>query len=111
MNDLTPDTAVEDTAWVSIETPLDVESLMSFCQDTERLFRINPMLLFKSWQADDNNKNRFQFSGQNISQEEPFDFNLTLTVKKLADGIELRYQQGIKSSTTFKIESLPNDSK
>lgn len=108
MNDLTLDSAEDDTAWVSIQTPLDVESLTSFCQDVERLFRINPMLTFKSWQADD--ENRFQFSGQNISQDEPFDFDLTLLVTKLADGIEVNYQQGIKSSTTFKIEPLPDDS-
>ncbi|GMR05997.1 MAG: hypothetical protein BMS9Abin25_0578 [Gammaproteobacteria bacterium] len=110
MNDLTQDPAVDDAAWVSIITPLDVESLTSFCQDVERLFRINPMLNFKNWQAVDGDENRFLFSGQNISQDEPFDFNLTLSVKKLADGIEVNYQQGIKSSTTFKIEPLPDDS-
>ncbi len=111
MNDLAQDSVVDDAAWVSIETPLDVESLESFCQDVERLFRINPMLIFKNWQAGDNDENRVQFSGQNISQEEPFDFDLTLTVRKLADGIEVNYQQGIKSRTTFKIEPLPDDSK
>ncbi len=44
--------AAQDVAWASLETSLDVESLKSFCQDLERLFRINPMLIFKSWQAD-----------------------------------------------------------
>ena len=97
--------AIEDVAWASIETPLDVASLKSFCDDIERLFRINPMLIFKSWQAD--GENRYRFSGQNISQEEPFDFDLTLTVRELPDGIEVSYEQGVKSSTTFKFEPAP----
>ncbi len=108
MNDLTQDSAEDDEAWATIQTPLDVESLVSFCQDVERLFRINPMLNFKNWQAED--ENRFHFSGENISQDEPFDFDLTLQVRKLADGIEVKYLQGVKSSTTFKIEPLPDDS-
>jgi len=109
MNDLTQDSAEDDEAWASIQTPLDVESLVSFCQDVERLFRINPMLNFKNWQAEDEDENRFHFSGENISQDEPFDFDLTLQVRKLADGIEVKYLQGVKSSTTFKIEPLPDD--
>jgi len=97
--------AAEDAVWVSIETPLDVESLKSFCQDIERMFRINPMLIFKDWQADE--YHHYRFSGQNISQEEPFDFDLTLTVQELPDGLQIEYLQGIKSSTTFKIEPTP----
>lgn len=97
--------AAQDVVWASIETPLDVESLKSFCQDVERLFRINPMLIFKDWQAE--GENRYRFSGQNISQEEPFDFDLALTVTELPDGLQVSYLQGVKSSTTFKIEPAP----
>ncbi|NOY16819.1 MAG: hypothetical protein GXP23_07810 [Gammaproteobacteria bacterium] len=110
MNNQIQNPAAEDAAWVSIETPLDVQSLLSFCQDVERLFRINPMLTFKKWQAVDDDENRFQFSGQNISQDEPFDFDLTLQVRKLPETIEVCYQQGIKSSTIFKVEPLPDGS-
>ncbi|VAW90577.1 hypothetical protein MNBD_GAMMA21-18 [hydrothermal vent metagenome] len=94
--------ADEDVAWASIETPLDVDELKLFCQDIERLFRINPMLIFKDWQS--NEENGYQFSGQNISQEEPFDFDLTLSINAVTDGVQINYQQGIKSSTTFTIE-------
>jgi len=93
--------ADEDVAWASIETPLDVDELKLFCQDIERLFRINPMLIFKDWQS--NEESGYQFSGQNISQEEPFDFDLSLTVKNIPDGMQIIYQQGVKSSTTFTI--------
>jgi len=105
MNDhnIAPEIA-EDAAWASIETPLDVESLTIFCQDIERLFRINPMLVFRNWQA--NGNNHYQCSGENISQEKPFDFDLSFKVSELADGLIINYEQGIKSSTTLKIEKV-----
>jgi len=96
--------ATEDMAWASIETPLSMDELTLFCQDIERLFRINPMLIFKDWQTTE--KNAYQFSGQNISQEEAFDFDLTLNVKTLPDGVQINYQQGVKSRTTFTIEAV-----
>jgi hypothetical protein len=39
--------AIKDAAWATINTPLEVNELKLFCQDIERLFRINPMLHFK----------------------------------------------------------------
>ena len=109
MNDSsTAPVANEDVAWASIETPLDVDELKLFCQDIERLFRINPMLIFKDWQA--NKEDGFQFSGQNISQEEAFDFDLTLSINAVTDGVQINYQQGVKSSTTFTIEAADSGS-
>ncbi len=103
MNDQsTAPAAMEDMAWASIETPLDKDSLKAFCLDIERLFRINPMLIFNDWQT--NGDNQYRFSGQNISQEEPFDFDLTFTVTELPDGVEISYENSIKTRTTIKIE-------
>ncbi|VAX13496.1 hypothetical protein MNBD_GAMMA24-743 [hydrothermal vent metagenome] len=101
--------ASEDAAWASINTPLDVENLRSFCQDIERLFRINPMLEFKKWQPLGNN--RYFFSGLNISQEIPFEFEFELQVKEQADGLRIEYSQGLKASTTVKIEAAEQGSK
>jgi len=92
----------EDIAWASVETPLSVDALKDFCVDVERLFRINPMLEFKCWDSRDGNQ--FTFSGRNISQEQPFDFEFELSVSKLDDGIRIDYDRGVKSSTTFTIE-------
>lgn len=92
----------KDAAWASINTPYGVNELKLFCQDIERLFRINPMLNFKNWQA--LGDHRYHFAGQNISQEEPFDFDLVLTVSPIANGIKIEYQQGLKASTFFIIE-------
>lgn len=94
----------KDAAWAEINTPLEANELKQFCQDIERLFRINPMLIFTQWQSlgDD----RYHFSGQNISQEKPFTFDLILTVTQLNNGLQINYQQGIKTSTTLIIEPI-----
>lgn len=99
----------EDVAWASANTPLSVDALKDFCADTERLYRINPMLEFKRW--DSRAGDQFTFSGRNISQEQPFDFELELSASKLDDGIRIDYDRGIKSSTTFTVEPAPQGSK
>lgn len=110
MSELVESVATEDdAAWASIATPLSVPVLKEFCADTERLFRINPMLEFSSWESMGNN--RYQFAGKNISQETPFDFEFEITVTELGDGFRFDYDQGIKSSTILKIEEDPNGSK
>ena len=99
----------EDAAWAAINTPLDVDSLKQFCRDTERLFRINPLLIFNQWQAQ--GEHRYLFSGQNISQETPFDFEFELSVDELPDGFNIHYCNGIKNSTRIKIEAIPDGSR
>lgn len=101
--------AVEDVAWASTNTPLTVSALNEFCTDIERLFRINPMLEFELWDSRD--ENHFTFAGRNISQEQPFDFQFELSVRKLGNGFRIDYDKGIKSSTTFTIEPAPQGSK
>ncbi|MFV1996739.1 MAG: hypothetical protein ACC641_01885 [Acidiferrobacterales bacterium] len=97
----TPDVA-EDSAWAAVNTPLSVEHLTKFCGDVERLFRINPMLDFTSFESLGNN--RYAMCGQNISQEPPFEFDVAFKVTKLNDGLKIDYEDGIKSSTSIKIE-------
>lgn len=92
----------KDAAWVILHTPLSERELKQFCLDIERLFRINPMLNFKKWQT--MRPDRYYFAGQNISQNPPFDFELILAVKKLTNGLQIDYEQGLKIRTTFVIE-------
>ena len=101
--------AFEDAAWASTNTPLTVSALNEFCADIERLYRINPMLEFERWDCRD--ENHFTFTGRNISQEQPFDFQFELSASKLDDGIRIDYDKGIKSSTTFTIEPAPQGPK
>lgn len=94
----------QDAAWAILHTPLSTDELKLFCQDIERLFRINPMLNFKTWQQV--SPNRYYFTGQNISQQPPFEFELILTSKQLPGGIQIDYEQGLKARTTFTIEPV-----
>ncbi|MDH5473585.1 MAG: hypothetical protein OEY61_12075 [Gammaproteobacteria bacterium] len=102
-------TTEADAAWASINTPLTVETLKYFCRDIERLFRINPMLEFYNWKAHD--PQHYFFSGRNISQENPFEFEFELTVTELPNGFKIDYDRGIKSSTEFIIEPAEQGSK
>lgn len=99
----------EDKAWASFPTPMDPMSLDALCQDIERLFRINPFLEFSQWQQ--TGENTFHFAGRNLSQQQPFEFDITLTVERQPDGLLIHYGQGIKRSTRFTIEPIPEGSK
>jgi hypothetical protein len=109
MNEMVTPPVAEDAAWASINTPLSVDELTSFCHDVERLFRINPMLEFQQFNT--LGAQRYAFSGRNISQETPFEFDITFSVTELPDGLQIDYGQGIKSKSLFKIEPAPQGSK
>jgi hypothetical protein len=97
-----------DAAWASFRTPLDKSALLVFCKDVERLMRINPYLEFGKWESCGDNCYRFQ--GRNLSQDPPFDFDLKLQVVSRPDGLQLRYDSGLKSSTTFSVKDLDEGS-
>ncbi|MEJ2142564.1 MAG: hypothetical protein P8Y24_09465 [Gammaproteobacteria bacterium] len=94
--------SAEDAAWATINTPLSVDELKIFCQDIERLFRINPMLEFNAWEkmAD----NRYHMAVKNISQEPPFEVDVELNVEHQPDEIIVHYNGGLKKQTIFRIE-------
>lgn len=109
MNEMVTPPVAEDAAWASINTPLSVDELTTFCGDVERLFRINPMLEFQHFKT--LGAQRYAFSGRNISQENPFEFDYTFAVTELPDGLQVDYDQGVKSRTIFKIEPAPKGAK
>ena len=103
MNDLAEAaSAVNDAAWASINTPLSTDELMTFCQDIERLFRINPMLEFNAWEKLPNNQ--YHMAVKNISQEKPFEVDVKINIDQCDDEIRLQYSNGIKKETVLKIE-------
>lgn len=109
MNEIVTPPVAEDAAWASINTPLSVAELTAFCRDIERLYRINPMLEFQYFKALE--QQRYACTGRNISQETPFEFDYTFTVKELPDGLQVDYDQGIRSRTLFRIEPASQGSK
>jgi len=109
MNEIVPPPVAEDAAWASINTPLSISELTAFCRDIERLYRINPMLEFQYFKA--LGQQHYAYAGRNLSHETPFEFDYTFTVKELPDGLQVDYDQGIRSRTLFKIEAAPQGSK
>jgi len=99
----------KDNAWASFNCSLSVEALKQFCNDVERLFRINPMLEFKQWQSFSDDHVRLHCI--NTSQKQAFEVDVELTIQKNTDGFEIVYSTGIKNKTVFKIESIPEGSR
>ena len=93
---------VEDAAWVSFKTPLTPEQLIEFCRDVHRLLRINPYLEFSQWQV--LSENHFYLQAINSSTKEKIQLDTNIKVEQTDDGLRLIYDNGLKSTTTFKIE-------
>ena len=109
MNDHAAPTTSEDAAWASINTPLSIDELKLFCNDIERLFRINPMLEFSPWE--NLAKDRYRISVTNSSQEIPFKLETDLQVEEQADGITIHYSNGLKKKTQLKFEAAGQGSR
>jgi hypothetical protein len=93
----------KDAAWAAINTPMHPDALLTFVLDVERLLRINPMLEFKKWEK--NGASEFRMKVRNISQETPFELETPLRVHQIPGGVEIVYDEGIKSRTTLEIEA------
>jgi len=91
----------EDKAWVEFRTPLGQAALLEFCQDVERLFRINPYLVFRRWET--TSAGQYRLHAVNHSQTPAFEVDTGITVEPLQDGLEIHYSQGLKSSTRMTV--------
>jgi hypothetical protein len=69
----------------------------------ERLYRINAMLEFDEWRQ--TGDGRHSIKARNLSNGRRLDTELE--VESSADGIRVRYSDGIKTSTTFRVEAGP----
>ncbi len=96
----------EDAAWVTIETPFDAVELRPFLDDVERLYRINSLLVFEDWRQIDATHYRLQ--AKNLSNDRLLD--LELDVETDDDGIVVRYSEGLKTATRFRVEPRPDGS-
>jgi hypothetical protein len=92
--------APADAAWVTIESPLPMETLREFCRDVERLYRINPCLEISAWHpiADD----AFRAAWRNTSNQQDTALDLRV-VRESADAFEVAYSQGLRRSTRFAL--------
>jgi hypothetical protein len=100
MADLTPPLPSEDIAWVRIATPLLADDLREFCQDIQRLLRINPMLEFIEWRQ--LSPNHYYLQAKNLSNDKTIATELNCEETK--DGFKINYSEGIKSASFIRIE-------
>lgn len=87
-----------DAAWVTVETGMGADELRRFCQDIERLLRINPAYVFRRWE--NLGAGVFYWVARNESNAREIDTRLF--VEPLPDGIAVTYASGLKTRTTFR---------
>jgi len=90
----------EDAAWVTIETPFSSSELRTFLNDIERLYRINSMLVFEEWQQ--TGDQQYRLKAKNLSNEKLLETDLE--AKYSDDSVTLRYDAGLRSSTSFRVD-------
>ena len=90
----------EDAAWVRIATALSPATLATFCQDAERLLRINSMYEFQQWRSE--GENRFFMQVRNLSNGH--NFATQIRVEPRSDGMRIAYANGLKTATAFSVE-------
>ncbi len=98
-----PDAVSQDAAWVTIETPFDAAELRTFLDDVERLYRINSMLVFEDWRRTD--ATHYRLRAKNLSNGRVIE--VELDVETGDDGITVRYSDGLKTATSFRVEPQP----
>lgn len=98
---LTNPTDNTDLAWASIKWQSGTDWLRHYCQNIERLFRINPFYVIHAWQklaAD-----HYRINVLNESNQQTL--NLDLNVSQNSQGLRIDYDQGLKASTSVELSS------
>jgi hypothetical protein len=93
-----------DAGWVTIDTPFDAAGLGEFLEDIERLYRINSMLEFADWRQ--TGERQYFMSIRNLSSGMLLETHLDM--ESSADSVTLSYSDGLKTSTTFRVEAAPD---
>lgn len=96
-----------DRAWVRIATGLSPTALVAFCQDVERLLRINSMYEFEQWRPA--GADRFFMQVRNLSNG--YDFATQIRAEPRLDGMRIVYATGLKTATVFRVEPAGPDDK
>jgi len=94
-----------DKAWVRIATGLSPAALAAFCQDAERLLRINSMYEFEQWRPE--GEGHFFMQVRNLSNGR--DFATQIRVEPRPDGMRIVYASGLKTATEFHTEPAGAD--
>jgi hypothetical protein len=94
-----------DKAWVRISTSLPPDVLIAFCQDAERLLRINSMYEFEEWRPKDDG--RIFMRVHNLSNGNRLATDIG--IQPLPDGVRIAYANGLKTATEFRVKPPVGD--
>lgn len=97
----------EDKAWVTIQTPLPLAELRSFCTRLEYLYRINPYLELRQWR--ETGPGHFHVELRNLSNERDVVDDFVLE-QESENVFRVRYLRGIKRHTEFRLEPFADGS-
>ncbi len=97
-----PPGAGEDAAWVGVATTLSPSKLLGLMDDPERLLRVNSRWVFDRWER--SAPDRFRLRIQNQSNDRVWETGGRW--RRLPDGLQLDYDEGIKAFTRFLVEPL-----
>lgn len=104
MNDLSNKNDARDAAWVTVDTPFDAAWLKAFLGDIIRLYRINSLMEFE--EMSQTGESEYRLRAKNLSNGKNLD--LVLTASAQENGIRVDYSHGLKTTTTFRIDSKPD---
>lgn len=92
----------EDSSWVVIDAPLAIGDLRAFCEDLERLYRINPYLEIRSWTPAGADAARVDW--RNLSNQQAAALELHRT-RESDDAFSIGFSEGLKRATHFRLEA------
>ena len=98
----------QDASWVTIDTPLGLAELRSFCADIERLYRLNPYLEIQAWQP--LAANTYRVDWRNLSNAHAATPELRVEPES-EHAFSVAYSEGIKRRTRFALEAAPGGSR
>lgn len=101
MADAAPEGAGEDAAWIAVPTALTQERLAWLVADPERLLRVNPCWVFEAWER----PSAERFSLRVRDTVHGTRWAADGRIEPLPDGLRLVYDDGLKASTRFRIET------
>lgn len=90
-----------DRASAETTLPLAAAEIREFLSDIPRLVRLNPLLAIESWTRTERG---FRLAGRNESNGRPFDLGVTASFAPADEALVLRYDGGLKRTTTFVVE-------
>lgn len=96
-----PPSVASDWASVTIDTPLSPDELRSFVEDLERLYRINPLYEIDLFEG--MGPAEYHLVGRNLANGQTLD--VTFDVMRADEGVVARHRSGLKSATSFRIET------